>query len=187
MNNNDLQRAYFDWMYHLAIRETGELSYRELLSFLNETPFRPPMPMDENRAQDGEDLRYRFGYEFRYMDPEIGPLLDCRPCSMLEMMLALSLRIESIMKSPTLGDRTSYWFLLMLRSLGLSGMSDGYFDAAKAAEIVHRFSNRLYAQNGRGGLFTISSRKHDMRNAEIWYQMNWFLDDILLSTSERKI
>lgn len=178
MNHNDLQRAYFDWMYRLAISEMESDSYRELLYFLDRVTFVPVLRMDENRAQDGEDLRYRFGYENRHLDSEIGPLLDCRPCSILEMMVALCLRMDAMMFTPVQDIRTSYWFKEMLTSLRLSHMTDDRFDLSIAEKAISRFLSRRYAKNGRGGLFTISSPNRDMRTAEIWYQMNWYLDEV---------
>lgn len=178
MEQNELEKRYFDWMYRLVIPESQDISYRRLLTYLNSVTFYPLLSMDENRVQDGEDLRYHFGYEHRYLSSEIGALLDHRPCSVLEMMVALAVRMENGMKNPTYGDRTHHWFCEMLTSLGLRDMTDENFDRVKASRIIRNFLERKYAANGKGGLFTVPSETRDMRNAEIWYQMNWYLDSI---------
>lgn len=180
MNQNELTDAYFEWMYQLAFPNQNEISYRRLCAYLNNVTFYPRLPMDENRAQDGEDLRYRFGYDQGYVHPEIGSMLDCRPCSMLEMMVALALRMEEdIMTNPAMGNRLPQWFMEMLQSLGLDDMTDEQFDRHKVMTVVRRFMDGKYKPNGKGGLFTIPSCERDLRTVEIWYQMNWYLNSII--------
>jgi len=136
--------------------------------------------MDGNREADGIDLRYRFGYENSYEDPMIAANLDDRPCSVLEMLIALSIRCEEhIMDDPDIGDRTGEWFWNMIENLALGSMSDSKFDRDYVNNAISRFLNREYKRNGEGGLFTIKHCKYDLRTVEIWYQMCWYLDDIL--------
>lgn len=179
MTKRELNEEYFNWMYQLVFANEKRRSYRKLLKYLNSVEFTYILDFDSNRAEDGMDLRYRFGYEHDYNGPMIAAYLDDRPCSVLEMMVALANRCEEqIMDDPHAGCRRSQWFFDMLASLGLSGMNDENFVKSDAEEIVSRFLSRQYARNGEGGLFTVNSR-HDMRNAEIWYQLNWYLDSIL--------
>ena len=106
---NELQRRYFDWMYNRVMGD--KYSYRKLLVRLNEIPFIYILPMDENRKEDGLDLRYRFGHENGISDKEIANHLDISDCSVLEMMVALAIHCEeNIMDDPEYGDRTSKWF-----------------------------------------------------------------------------
>ena len=58
-------------------------------------------------------------------------------------------------------------------------MVDGLFDKNYANKVIKDFLNRDYKPNGRGGLFTIKNCDHDLRDVEIWYQLNWYLDSIL--------
>lgn len=179
MTRSELNEEYFRWMYQLVFANEKRRSYRKLLKYLNSVEFTYILDFDSNRAEDGMDLRYRFGYEHNYNGPMIAAYLDDRPCSVLEMMVALANRCEEqIMDDPHAGCRRGQWFFSMLASLGLSGMNDENFVRSDAEEIVSRFLSRQYARNGDGGLFTVNSR-HDMRNAEIWYQLNWYLDSIL--------
>lgn len=136
--------------------------------------------MDENRAEDGTDLRYRFGEAYRYKDAEVAANLDDRPCSVLEMMVALAIRCEEhIMDDPAVGDRTGRWFWDMVDNLGLGAMSDARYEEEYIDAVLERFLNRKYDRDGAGGLFTVKRCPHDLRSVDIWYQMCWHLDDVI--------
>ena len=176
-----IEKEYFEWMYKLVVndRYSRTSSYRKLMRALDETEFYYDIPMDGNRFEDGIDLRYKFGRKKGYEDGEIAVALDYRPCSVLEMMIALSLRCEDqIMTDPDRGNRVGQWFWEMVVSLGLGGMNDLNFDERYFDKVMTRFLNRTYKKNGEGGLFTISDRSKDMRTTEIWYQMHWYLREI---------
>ncbi len=181
---NQLRDEYFEWMYQLVCDEkfTRHLSYRRLCKLLDDREFVYTMPMDANRYEDGIDLRYRFGCEHDLEEPIIATELDDRPCSIFEMMVALALRCEiHIMDNLEIGNRTSQWFLDMIESLGLARMTDDRFDRRYADNVLNQFIDRDYERNGKGGLFTIRSRRQDMRRVDIWYQAMWYLDEVLKS------
>lgn len=182
MTRDELINEYFEWIYKLICNDKyyKHLSYRKLLYFLHDVDFTYSIPMDGNRESDGIALRYRFGDELGYDDSIIAGYLDDRPCSVLEMMVALSIRCESqIMDDPLEGDRTGQWFWNMIVSLGLGSMSDDKFDKRYAKQVIDIFLNHEYKRNGEGGLFIVENRMYDMRTAEIWYQMCWYLDEYL--------
>ena len=95
MTRDELNNAYFDWMYQLVCDDeySRGLSYRKLLSLLHDTDFTYTIALDGNRYDDGIDLRYRFGNEQGYQDNMIASYLDNRPCSVLEMIIALAIRL----------------------------------------------------------------------------------------------
>ena len=172
---------YFDWLYDLVCDGiySGRNSYRQLLMFLHNTEFTWIIEMDENRAHDGIDLRDRFsisqGYDYSFVDRCIS-----RPCSVLEMMIALAIRCEeNIMDDTAYGDRTTQWFWGMINNLGLGDMIDSRFDEYYVDKTVNQFLNRDYSPDGKGGLFTIKNCDFDLRDVEIWCQLNWYLDSIL--------
>lgn len=182
MTKDELNNRYFEWMCQLVLerRYSKGHSYHKLLSFLHSIDFSYTIPMDGNREADGIDLRYRFGYENSYKDSMIAAYLDNRPCSVLEMMIALAIRCEeNIMDDPDIGDRTSQWFWSMIANLGLSSMDDARYDEQYTDKIIERFLNRDYKRNGEGGLFTVKHSNRDLRNVEIWYQMCWYLDELV--------
>lgn len=181
MIKNELNRQYFLWICKLVPikRYTKGRSYQKLLRFLHSVDFTYSISMDGNREADGMDLRYRFGYECSYSEAMIASNLDDQPCSVLEMMVALAIRCEeSIMDDPDIGDRTGQWFWGMLVNLGLREMDDNHYDERYVEQVVNRFLNREYKRNGEGGLFTVRHSGRDLRNAEIWYQMCWYLDEL---------
>lgn len=180
MTKHEIDRLYFDWLYDLVCGKhyTGRLSYRKLLHCLDNIAFTYSIDTDGNREEDGISLRYRFGYENDISERAIAHYLDCRPCSVLEMMVALAKRAEEhIMNDPDIGDRTGEWFWVMLRNLGLDDMSDSRIDEGYILEVVNRFLKREYGRNGEGGLFTVRNCRHDMRSTEIWYQLMWYLTE----------
>ena len=170
---------YFKWLYDLVCgkRYSKQISYKKLLMRLHNTEFRYLIPRDENRAEDGISLRYRF---INYCD-DIDYAESCLdgPCSVLEMMVALAIRCEEdIMDDPNVGERTGQWFWGMIVNLGLGSMTDDRFDKYLVDEIIDRFLDREYEPNGKGGLFTVRHTDRDLRDVEIWYQMCWYLDSI---------
>lgn len=173
MTRNELNRKYFNWMYQLVCNEKHFInpSYFKLLYHLHNTDFTYIIEMDGNRAEDGMDLRYQFGYERES---------DNIPCSVLEMMIALTIRCEEhIMINPDIGNRTGEWFWGMIENLGLIEMNDVNYNQKYVANIISKFLKREYKRNGVGGLFRVNNCKYDLRTVEIWYQMCWYLANIL--------
>ena len=164
-----MQREYFEWLYNIVCgnRYNGDITYRKLLAQLHAVPFRYVIPKDRNRASDGLDLRNRAG------------LNVSGPCSVLEMMIALSIRCEEdYMDDPVMGNRTAQWFWNMITNLGLGDMYDNRYDERTVAKIIDIFLDRRYSSDGTGSLFKIRGCQYDMREVEIWHQMCWYLASI---------
>ena len=175
-----INNEYFEWMYHLVCsnERKNKISYRKLLYFLHSSTFVSTMNMDENRAIDGIDFRYRFGFEHGYPDVIIDECLGTRDCSILEMMIALSYKVEEeITANYMFGNRTGQWFWSMIVSLGLNSMEDKSFNRDYCAEVISNFLAHKYDYNGKGGLFTLEHPRKDMREVDIWCQFMWFLDE----------
>lgn len=179
MFQDQIINDYFEWLWNFT-KCRGHSQNIKIITLLHNIEFRYSIPMDANREEDGIDLRYRFitevGIPKNYQ--EVYGYLD-GPCSVLEMMIALAIRCEeSIMDDPDIGDRTSEWFWLMMKNLGLDYMNDRKFDRDVAEEKISIFLDRRYKRNGEGGLFVVNGRR-DLRKVEIWYQMCWYLDTIM--------
>lgn len=191
MTRDDVRNEYFEWLYHLVCRDrfSSQISFRKLLMHLHNTVFRFSIMRDQNRSEDGVDLRYRFALSqgpFRVgiaMDErcdgsDIYDILD-GPCTVLEMMIALANRCEeTIMDDPDIGDRTGQWFWGMIINMGLGSMSDDRYDRRYVEYVITRLLDREYEPDGTGGLFTVKDCDRDMRDVEIWYQLCWYLDSI---------
>lgn len=167
--------GYFEWLYDLVCKDmySERLSYRRLLEYLYNVEFVWLMSMDENRAEEGLALRYRYYVITGYTADAYGP------CSVLELMVALAIHCEeNIMDNPKIGDRTSQWFWQMINNLGLGSMADIRFDEDYVDYIIDRFLNREYDSDGRGGLFRIRDCPRDVRDMDIWNQLCYFLNTI---------
>lgn len=182
MIQRDINFDYFDWLCEIVCgdRYSPGISYTNLLTCLHDITFVYSHPMDENRAAQGVNLRYRFALGLVPIEETSGVTraLDA-PCSVLEMMIALALECELIMDDPSFGNRTAQWFWGMVTSLGLGGMYNNRFDREYAEEVIDRFLNREYEPDGRGGLFTIKNYSRDLRTMEIWWQACAYLNGII--------
>lgn len=182
MTRNKINDDYINWMYSIVADKKIQRrsSYLKLLKHLHTIDFSYSMTMDGNRAADGENLRYRFGDEAGLEPPIVTTFLDDKPCSVLEMMVALAIRCEEhIMGDHDIGDRTGLWFWGMIENLGLFSMTDTAFNKRRVDEIIDIFLNREYEPDGKGGLFTVKNHREDLRDIEIWYQLMWYLNEIM--------
>ena len=172
-----IDEEFFEWMYQFV----GGKRYRKLLWSLYEEEFFTTLQIDENRMYDGIELRYRFGHEASIPRSVIDRKMNNESCSVLELMIALAIRMEDgILGDPDYGDRTSMWFWMMVKSLGLYDMTDDKIDYEYVKHTIARFINRDFEPNGKGSLFTVKNTRRDFRDIEIWYQMCLFSDSIML-------
>lgn len=186
MSENEVINEYFEWLYRFINGGNAEaVSYGRLFAYLYETPFIPHMKEDENRADDGVGLRYRFSLSYGLDDPREWsyrrsdyPTIYDGPCTMLELLISLAVRCEGIVSDPAIGDRTSQWFWGMVVNLGLGAMYDGNFDKEHAERCIERFHRNKYAPNGEGGLFKLRHCDYDLRYVDIWSQMCWYLNEV---------
>lgn len=175
-----IEEIYFKWLYSKVAsvdNPTPSLTYWTLLRDLHATEFVWLLSGDDNRAEDGLDIRKEFIKEievaFRneplYLDPSWTNL----GCSVLEMLIAFSRRasFETQLQSRE-------WFWIFLNNLGLSGFSDAVSNTSqRTAEILERFIWRTYSRNGKGGLFPLSKTRSDQSKIQIWYQFFDYLED----------
>lgn len=171
--NEAVEDIYFNWLCakveHVE-NPTPSLTHWKLLKKLHHTKFVWILSGDDNRAQDGVDLRYVFLTEAGIdVDPEWYEI----DCSMLEMLIAFAKRLEW---------QTDYsqkhWFWMMLGNLDIQDLNDAKFNR-RAEEIVDEildsFIWRTYDYNGLGGLFPLREPEHDQTGVEIWYQFCEYL------------
>lgn len=180
MTKDDLINRYHEWLCGFVIDKNNSkrVRYDKLLAQLDMREFVSYIDNDENRAVDGVNLRYRFGHEHKFNEPMIASYLDDKPCSVLEMMIALALRCEEeIMDNTDIGVRTGQWFWNMIVNMDLGGMKDSSFDKDYANDKISIMLNRTYDRDGNGGLFRVTNVHQDMRRVEIWYQMSWYLTE----------
>ena len=160
----------------------SKVTYFDLANKLYHTDFRSSVYMDANRAEDGETLRLWYAQLTSfYSDYKI---LEEKPCSVLEMLIAFAERIDRdvIGKDIDAPDRSAYWFWLMLGNLGLVGYR--FCDALYNTEvdflvgsILEVFLSRTYGRDGVGGLFPIKNESKVANEMELWAQMLAFFNE----------
>lgn len=158
---------YFLWLVRrvkVDIRSNPDTSYLLLMRTLFEKEFYWTLPFDEHRAMDGIELREQFFKD----KTELGP------CSVLEMLVALALRCDRDLLGDG-SDRSYVWFWDMIENLGLEIFVDTKFDPFEVDIIIDRWLDRDYESNGCGGLFHTSDPTQDMRNLEIWWQLQLYV------------
>ena len=167
-----LDELYLTWLYRqideVRLRHSSK-TYWGLLKLLYTKEFVYLVSKDENRVEDGKELRYRFLDEEGIED--VDPNWMHLPCSMLEMMIGLAglLSFEA--------DRTPHsWFWEMIQNLGLDGYNDRkHIPVREVDDILDRVIWRNYDRDGHGGLFPLRHSERDQRRIELWYQMSAYL------------
>lgn len=191
MNRTDLVDVYYDWLVEkieIFDSEGGSLSfnYSWTLRRLFNTEFqirtcRIPLhetgSYDIDRANDGLYLREKFA-ESCEVASDFWCGLISSGCSILEMMIALAIRMESnYLFDPSIGDRTAQWFWNMFESLGLMDYDNDNYSEDSVSEILNIFLNREYYSDGKGGLFTFQFSNFMPKHFDIWTQMTRWIGE----------
>lgn len=163
-----IDNHYFNWLctkaYNIHER-SPQLQFKNLLRELHHIEFVWLILGDDNRAEDGRDLREEFLRDAR-IEPSDNWLNES--CSVLEMLMAFSRHA---------GFQTDRhpreWFWEMLDNLGLAECNDSKrHNSSFIQDTIERFVWRTYEFNGRGGLFPLENAAVDQRTIEIWYQFS---------------
>lgn len=183
-----LKDEYFDWLLNGLLGKKVFSKYEKLCKELHKKKFRWSVSNDDNRCEDGIQLREQF-VEMLSLDEthlEVKHFLK-GDCTIFELLVALSQRINHLMYD--LRDQenhTARWFLEMIRNLNLESYVDSStrsdildeMDAIKIDDILETFMDRTYAYDGTGGLFPLKRRPlKDQSGVEIWYQLMLYLDE----------
>lgn len=182
----NLRNEYFTWMMLKIFGSDYELfmRYYGLLVVLDSVSFVWTIPLDANRQQDAQDLRYIFGDEHGISQAQICQELDISLPSLLEVIVALINRgQENILYDPDSHSNINEMiFMDILENLDLSDLTGSSLNAAELARVensMYILFNHEYSYNGVGGLFAVNNPKDDMRETEIWYQFMWYLNEKL--------
>lgn len=198
--DNVICDEYFKWLCRKVDVYQDDISgYWYLMQVLWAKEFGWFVPNDDNRVADGLELRLEFAYD-HYYDYNLSA---SDICSVLEMLVALAVRMDDTIIKPgekvKVGDR----FFELICNLELDKYTDDRYldlgnndnsyhlaamysmvkDSAEIDDILEVLINRQYSKNGKGGLFPLVRAELDQREIEIWYQMheylmeNYFLDE----------
>ena len=179
----DIKTRYFDWLRELVDDYADPIgnpdrSHSFLLEQLFMTPFEWFVRNDDNREEDGLLLRDQFCDEIGswHNSPFI-----FEPCSVLEMMIGLSHRLEFESSGTEIEGTESEWFWRMVQNANLFSYVDSrylekYSDAEEEVRrIIETIVNRGYKANGVGGFFPLAHPRRDQRRTELWNQASAYL------------
>jgi hypothetical protein len=175
-----LKNDYFDWLVSKVKLDDNHWCLMRRLH-QKEYYWLNSVAMDENRAHDGTDLRHRFASESEWPEEDVLDIL-ARPCTCLEMLTALAIRIEEdIMYTPEDGDRTREWFKIMIENAGLMRMDDNDYYEPYVDNVLESIMARRYKKNSKGSLFPVRhTHGKDWRTTELWMQMQLYFDENVL-------
>ena len=166
-----LENHYFNWLCHKVCDITARspsLKYVNLFRELHSIEFTWIILGDDNRVQDGLDLRTEFIHE-SLLEPD--EVWLSQGCSVFEMLIAFS-RHAAFQTD----DEPSEWFWIMLDNLCLSEFNDSRrHNVSLIRGIVERLVWRTYEPSGEGGLFPLERAEADQRQIEIWYQFSAYV------------
>ena len=147
--------------------------YSEVASAMLTFEFNDSVGNDINRTWDAIANREDFEHEY---DVEVD-IHDLDHCGVLEMMVVLARRAADVMYDAYKEDQTEYYFDVMFRNLGLDKYDDDHFNYLKVVTILQKMNNHEYDEHGKGGLFRFKCARKDVKEAEVWSQMNWYLTE----------
>lgn len=172
---DSLDEEYFAWLYSqvgsVKLRNRSR-SHWELLRQLHNKEFVWLIANDDNRVEDGRDLRHSFMDEFG-INADLDAFGFGSGCSMLEMLIGLARRLAFEAEG-----EPRVWFWHLIEIMDLEQYNDREYDEnsrRRIDEVLDRVIYRTYHRSGRGGLFPLRRAAEDQRDVEIWYQANAYL------------
>lgn len=171
--SNVVVKDYILWLSDIINLESKDEcgGYYFLIKALYKKEFYWTNDMDENRSDEGKELRVIFSDEcgLDNVPDEINGA-----CSVLEMMISLSRRWNQEVSEGN-EDCTDVYFWKMIKNLGLEGCTDDKFDPEMVREKLDILLDREYPDNGKGSLFPLKKSKESQKNIELWYQLQNYL------------
>lgn len=176
------EERYFDVLYDIVAadrEDITDMSYRMLLGVLDGVEFRDTRGIDSNRIHDAQELRSDLIADMGLDHTVVRPFMNV---SLLEVMISIAERLGQI----TGDEDTAFWFWEMVSNLVLDGIDDTEFWSDPEdyeAEILDRADDVIninYDRDGLGGLFLLREgvAPQDMRDTELWYQMQYYANEV---------
>ena len=150
---------YFDWLMAIV---GGPGEYKDVIDVLWSTEYWSDIPNDENRANDGLELRYFYEEETGFECEKNGA------CTVLEMMIALANRMENaFFYDPKVGNRTNLWFWEMFYNAGFANFGK---NGQKKWPFAH-FLQKFLARKSGTFFFEIDKKPENWAKIEVWKQV----------------
>lgn len=170
-----VESEYLRWLCEIIAVDKMPSEYWQLTKLLHEISFEWDILQDENRCQDGARLRSQFREETGNEHKED----FSEPCTVLEVMVSLAMRMEFQLWQLGAHDRTADRFWELIDNLGLMRFDDEEYFLSQGksyiTNVIQDMMDRNYQRNGTGGLFPLKRSRKDQRKTELWYQMMEYL------------
>jgi hypothetical protein len=166
-----VRHQYLDWLI-LQIGDETVNDIHPVCTQMHQKEFVWFIANDDNRLQDGLDLRLEFLYEMGLDVPS--EALRLLHVSVLEVLVAMAKRIDF---QNSMGVDHAAWMLM--QHLGLDKYRGRLTprDRREVDDILERLIWRHYEPDGEGSFFPLAWPERDMRRCEIWYQMMAWLNE----------
>lgn len=173
---NQINIDYYEWLIS-QVRIPGTRTYNELFERMQNVEFVWTVPNDDNRVQDGLDLRVEFLNELAHISRKERADFERfhTGVTFLEVLIGLSRRVAF-----TAGGDPDAWAWQLIDNLRLRKASDPFTEskANRVDEILETVIWRTYRRDGQGGFFPLNSSVEDQTKVEIWYQMHNYVNEI---------
>lgn len=160
---------YFEWLRDVIhMYEPAYEHYSALIKMMYDLEYHYTLQVDDDRSVDGKTLRNIYARETgdKYIHYWNGS------CSVLEMLVALSVRADKDITGVPDNDGSFVWFWTFVENLGLMEYDDSHFDPDAVCQIIDDWMERRYQKNGFGGLFPVQNESgRDQRNLSTWQQL----------------
>ena len=165
-----LDELYFNWLYRqVADPEHINPSYWRLMKLLYTKEFIYIVGNDEDRSEDGKELRYEFIRDDGLVNVDHSWMR--LGCTLLALLIGLSRRLAFEAEG-----EPSIWFWVLLGNLGLAECDDSQlYPDHFVSEVLDRVIWRTYTFNGEGGIFPLKHPQQDQRRLEMWYQLQAYV------------
>ena len=173
----DILLDYNDYIRQMMRCDLPEhRKYQSLIDDLSDISFVWRLPMDENRDLDAIDLRMNYLVDNNIYFPDLVSAMRKVPRSCLEVLAALSRRIEINFNGDIeVEDDYSRWFWIMIENLGLNKFDDRHYDHGIVVYKLQIWLQRKFDISGNGSIFPLKIDKGDQTKVEIWYQMQNYM------------
>lgn len=188
-------RSYLEWLESFTIDERidehDRKTYHNLIGLLWDIEFEPSVGNDHDRAEEGLELRVRYNDIFskksgvgEFNTPDIRAIFG--ECRVLEMLIALSMRMYDLMQDMGMYNSVSRWFWEIMQNVGFDVLDDSEFEGKSETQCRRNgdfvrgiCQNIMFGDvvksRQRGGWFFLNG----WDSIEIWYQMHHYLTQYL--------
>lgn len=172
---------YLCWlMNQCQLEAEGPAGYLKLCEVLQDIYFVSLIEFDENRIEEGKELREEWA------DTDGGDIYELEglipyTCTALELILVMARRMCFEMSDSQYEAGIGKWVMELLENAGLATFRNDIFEidpegsTQKIKMILHDIIYRRYMPNGSGSFFPSDGYKGDVRQDELLVQMNNYL------------